>query len=116
MDTTIKTKALPPVQQATPEAQSATPTTGITSTTPEKIETPRAPTAAEGTPKAALKQSAPNSALTTYKDHDSGRLIVRVYDRVSGDILVEFPPEKAFRSVEDVLIGTGSAPKKRLSV
>ena len=46
---------------------------------------------------AVLRQSAPNSALTTYRDQDSGRLIVRVYDRESGDVLVEFPPEKAFR-------------------
>lgn len=46
---------------------------------------------------AVLRQSTPNSALTTYRDQDSGRLIVRVYDRESGDVLVEFPPEKAFR-------------------
>ncbi|NIA69467.1 flagellar protein FlaG [Pelagibius litoralis] len=46
---------------------------------------------------AVLRQSAPNSALTTYRDQESGRLIVRVYDRESGDVLVEFPPEKAFR-------------------
>jgi hypothetical protein len=36
-----------------------------------------------------------NSALTTYRDQDSGRLIVRVFDRQSGDVLMEFPPEGA---------------------
>ena len=51
---------------------------------------------------AALRSSAPNSALTTYRDQDSGRLIVRVYDRESGDVVVEFPPEKAFRPIERV--------------
>ncbi len=58
----------------------------------------------EGTQPAATGKGAPNSALTTYRDQDSGRLIVRVYDRESGDVLVEFPPEKAFRPV-------GGSPK-----
>ncbi|MGD1876926.1 MAG: hypothetical protein ACFB13_05425 [Kiloniellaceae bacterium] len=116
MDTTIKPTGLQTVHQPAPEAQASLATADIASTTSEKIETPHAVTAAEGGAKAALKQSAPNAALTTYKDHDSGRLIVRVYDRVSGDILVEFPPEKAFRSVEEVLIGVGKPPKTRISV
>ncbi len=64
--------------------------------------------------KAVLRQSAPNSALTTYRDQDSGRLIVRVYDRKSGDVLVEFPPEKAFRSIEEAL--PSAAPSSRSSV
>lgn len=57
----------------------------------------QAPTTEAGGGTAVLRQSAPNSALTTYRDQDSGRLIVRVYDRESGDVLVEFPPERAFR-------------------
>jgi len=64
--------------------------------------------------KAVLRQSAPNSALTTYRDQDSGRLIVRVYDRESGDVLVEFPPEKAFRSIEGAV--PSAAPRPRSSV
>jgi uncharacterized FlaG/YvyC family protein len=72
--------------------------------------------ATERAQKPALKQSAPNSALTTYKDQDSGRLIVRVYDRENGDILVEFPPERAFRSVDEVLVSAGMTPKKSFSV
>lgn len=34
-----------------------------------------------------------NSALATYRDQESGRVIVRVFDRESGDILLELPPE-----------------------
>ena len=62
---------------------------------------------------AILRQSTPNSALTTYRDQDSGRLIVRVYDRESGDVLVEFPPEKAFRPA--VAPAAGTPAKARTS-
>ena len=116
MDTTVKNVAAAPAAQRAPEVQTPPATAVVKTAAPEKVDTPRAAPAADGVPKAAIKQSAPNSALTTYKDHDSGRLIVRVYDRVSGDILVEFPPEKAFRSVEDVLIGAGMRPKKSVFV
>ena len=34
-----------------------------------------------------------NAAVATYRDSDSGRLIVRIFDKDSGDILIEFPPE-----------------------
>ena len=34
-----------------------------------------------------------NSGLTTYRDSDSGRLIVRIFDKETGDVLLEFPPE-----------------------
>lgn len=34
-----------------------------------------------------------NAAVATYRDSESGRLIVRIFDKDSGDILVEFPPE-----------------------
>lgn len=34
-----------------------------------------------------------NAAVATYRDSESGRLIVRIFDEDSGDILVEFPPE-----------------------
>ncbi len=83
---------------------------------PEKVETPQAAPAAGSAQKSALKQSAPNSALTTYKDQDSGRLIVRVFDRESGDVLVEFPPERAFRSATEVLEKAAAKPKKSFSV
>ena len=35
----------------------------------------------------------PGSALTTYRDSDSGRLIVRIFDKETGAVLLEFPPE-----------------------
>ena len=66
--------------------------------------------------KAASPQSAPNSALTTYRDQDSGRIIVRVYDRESGDVLVEFPPEKAFRPAGTPAAGAAAKPKTSFSV
>ncbi len=69
-----------------------------------------------GAAKAVMRQSAPNSALTTYRDQDSGRLIVRVYDRESGDVLVEFPPEKAFRPVESPVQSPTVGAKANLSV
>ena len=64
---------------------------------------------------AVLQQSAPNSALTTYRDQDSGRLIVRVYDRESGDVLVEFPPERAFRPAGVAVSAPSAKPKTNIS-
>jgi uncharacterized FlaG/YvyC family protein len=83
---------------------------------PEKVETPQAVPAADTAQKPVLMQAAPNSALTTYKDQDSGRLIVRVYDRESGDVLVEFPPEKAFRPAAAAPGEPSAKPKKSFSV
>jgi uncharacterized FlaG/YvyC family protein len=82
---------------------------------PEKVETPQAVPAVDRAQKPALKQAAPNSALTTYQDQDSGRLIVRVYDRESGDVLVEFPPERAFRPTTELQDQSASKPKKSIS-
>jgi uncharacterized FlaG/YvyC family protein len=76
------------------------------------VDTRRAVPAADTAQKPALKQATPNSALTTYKDQDSGRLIVRVYDRESGDVLVEFPPEKAFRPVAETPGTPAKTPKR----
>ena len=94
-----------PQNRAAPQAAAAprrsaevatvsTPTKGSNTDPKEALAVER-----EGVQPAATGQGAPNSALTTYRDQDSGRLIVRVYDRESGDVLVEFPPEKAFRPV-----------------
>ena len=44
-------------------------------------------------PRAPITPMIGNSGLTTYRDQESGRLIVRVFDRESGDVLLEFPPE-----------------------
>lgn len=79
-------------------------------------ETAAATTADSGAGKAASPQSAPNSALTTYRDQDSGRIIVRVYDRESGDVLVEFPPEKAFRPAGTPASGPAAKPRTSFSV
>ncbi len=34
-----------------------------------------------------------NSGLTTYRDQESGRVIIRVFDRETGDVLLELPTE-----------------------
>jgi hypothetical protein len=116
MDTTIRNAA--PTAATTPSNSNPAkmPPVDTKSAAPEKVETPQAVQASGRSGKAVLQQAAPNSALTTYKDQDSGRLIVRVYDRQNGDILVEFPPEKAFRSVEEVLRGVGKSAKRTISV
>lgn len=112
MDNTVNNPGSVPAQtRSTRQAQNAAPAESAAAA-PEKVETAQAVPATERAQKPTLKQSAPNSALTTYKDQDSGRLIVRVYDRENGDILVEFPPERAFRSVEEVLTSAGMTPKK----
>lgn len=80
------------------------------------VEAAAATTGGSGAGKAASPQSAPNSALTTYRDQDSGRIIVRVYDRESGDVLVEFPPEKAFRPAGTPASGSAAKPKTSFSV
>ena len=35
-----------------------------------------------------------NSGLTTYRDPESGRVVIRVFDKESGDVLIELPPEE----------------------
>ncbi len=70
----------------------------------------------DGQRPAATGQGAPNSALTTYRDQDSGRLIVRVYDRENGDVLVEFPPERAFRPVDGPLKSPQAKARNSFSV
>ncbi|WP_422367606.1 hypothetical protein [Pelagibius sp.] len=70
----------------------------------------------DGQQPAATGQGAPNSALTTYRDQDSGRLIVRVYDRENGDVLIEFPPERAFRPVDGPLKSPQAKARNSFSV
>jgi hypothetical protein len=116
MDTTIK-NAAPTTAGAHPKcAPAKMPPVDTKAAAPEKVETVQAVQASGRAGKPVMQQTAPSAPLTTYKDQDSGRLIVRVYDRKNGDILVEFPPEKAFRSVEEVLRGVGKNPKKIISV
>ena len=80
------------------------------------VEAAQAPRTSNSSGKPAAPQSAPNSALTTYRDQDSGRIIVRVYDRESGDVLVEFPPEKAFRPAGTPVAGAAAKPKTSFSI
>jgi hypothetical protein len=116
MDTTVNNSGPVAAQTRTTQSAHDAAPADAPAAAPEKVETPQAVPAADTTQKAALQQPGPSSALTTYKDEDSGRLIVRVYDRKNGDILVEFPPERAFRTVQEVLSGVGLKPKKNFSV
>jgi len=116
MDTKVdKSGSVATQIRATQSQQSAAPA-DARAAAPERVIIPQAVAAADTAQKPALKQATPNSALTTYKDQDSGRLIVRVYDRESGDVLVEFPPEKAFRAVAAAPGTPAKKPKKSFSV
>lgn len=114
MDTKVTAPAPATLRPAIPAQQSTTPAS-TRAAAPEKVEIPQAAPSVDTAYKPALEQAALSSGLTTYKDEDSGRLIVRVYDRESGDVLVEFPPERAFRPA--VVPGkTAAKPKKSFSV
>ncbi len=116
MDTTVKPTGPVTTPQQKAPAQTHAAAIDAKAAMPEKVETPQAIPATDTAQKPALKQAAPNSALTTYKDQDSGRLIVRVYDRESGDVLVEFPPERAFRPATTAPGTAVAKPKKTFSV
>ena len=49
-------------------------------------------------PRQTAELKGADSGLTTYRDSDSGRLIVRIFDKETGDVLLEFPPEEAPQS------------------
>jgi hypothetical protein len=57
-----------------------------------------------------------DSALTTYHDQDSGRLVIRVFDRESGDVLMEFPPEGARAIPRSVIPATTFKPLTEVDV
>ncbi len=103
METTIGNGGSVTTTQRSVHTQAESAPVGTKAAAPEKVETPQAVPATDAAQKPAQKPAAPHSGLTTYNDHDSGRLIVRVFDRESGDVLVEFPPERAFRSATAVL-------------
>jgi|GEM_PF-5382570 len=56
------------------------------------------------------------SALTTYRDQDSGRVIVRLFDKDSGHVLAEFPPEKTYRPIAASNFEDTPRPKTRVDV
>ncbi|MGF1631424.1 MAG: flagellar protein FlaG [Kiloniellaceae bacterium] len=109
MDTAVKNSGSVATHSRAAQTQQSAPPADTRAAAPERVDTLQAVPPADTAQKPALKQGAPNSALTTYKDQDSGRLIVRVYDRESGDVLIEFPPEKAFRPAA---AAPGEAAKK----
>ena len=103
METTIGNQGSVTTTQRSVHTQPKAAPLEATAAAPEKVETPQAVPAADAAQQPTLKSAVPGSGLTTYNDQDTGRLIVRVFDRESGDVLVEFPPERAFRSATAVL-------------
>jgi uncharacterized FlaG/YvyC family protein len=51
---------------------------------------------------ATTQQSSPIvsrvSGLSTYRDHESGRLVVQIFDQKRGGVLIEFPNENMLRA------------------
>jgi len=51
---------------------------------------------------ATTQQSSPIvsrvSGLSTYRDHESGRLVVQIFDQKRGGVLMEFPNENMLRA------------------
>ena len=70
----------------------------------------------EATPKPQVNLSPRSSALTTYRDSDSGRLIVRIFDEESGEVLVEFPPEDPPQGVSVQPSPTPGRPQTTIDV
>ena len=60
---------------------------------PFAAESEEAPRAVVLNSKGSITPLIGNSGLTTYRDQESGRVVVRIFDRESGDVLLEFPPE-----------------------
>ena len=92
---------------ATLQAQASTsdPTLGAGQGSSQSAPAPRAITPLVG-----------DSALTTYHDQDSGRLVIRVFDRESGDVLMEFPPEGARAIPRSVIPATTFKPLTEVDV
>jgi len=67
-------------------------------------------------PHSAPQPRSVESALTTYKDSESGRLIIRIFDKESGDVLLEFPPENLPTSATPSTEGAASTPSTQIDV
>ncbi|MDX1400515.1 MAG: hypothetical protein R3245_01215 [Kiloniellales bacterium] len=57
-----------------------------------------------------------NSGLTTYRDQESGRVIIRVFDKESGDILLELPPEEHRERPNTASLLRGSLASSQIEV
>ncbi len=60
---------------------------------------------------------AASSVLTTYRDVESGRVVVRVSDSERGFVLVEFPPANSLEYLQTLSPGAeGGGPTTRIKV
>lgn len=60
---------------------------------------------------------AASSVLTTYRDVESGRVVVRVSDSERGFVLVEFPPARSLEYLQTLIPGAEeTAPQTRIKV
>ncbi len=67
-------------------------------------------------PQSSPQPKSSDSALTTYKDSESGRLIIRIFDKETGDVLLEFPPEDPPSSATLPSDGAATPPSTQIDV
>lgn len=98
-------KSAAPASKAPAAAPKIDPAPAVRAAAPrvEKDGAPSAAAAAEAAVKQpASEQSAPIvskvSGLATYRDHESGRLVVQIFDQKRGDVILEFPTENMLRA------------------
>ena len=88
---------------AAPKIPSAPPPAGAAAPRQERATESTATAVASAAAKEpATQQSAPIvskvSGLATYRDSESGRLVVQIFDQKRGDVILEFPTENMLRS------------------
>lgn len=56
-----------------------------------------AETAQVAAPATSVPLSSKVSGLATYRDSESGRLVIQIFDQKRGDVIIEFPSENMLR-------------------
>jgi hypothetical protein len=97
--TTAAPKAEAPVRANAVSPPEPAPTTPVAAV--EAVETPRPAIAAPPTP----------SGLATWRDLESGRIVVQVVDHRTGQVLAQFPPEQILRTYPPAPPGGQDAPQ-----
>lgn len=88
---------------AAPRIASAQPLTGIAIPPAEAGVTSKAAAIVDVAAKPSANQPAAPivskvSGLATYRDSESGRLVVQIFDQKRGDLILEFPTENMLRA------------------
>ena len=88
--------AAPKIDPA-PAAQVSGPSVESSATAPATASVADATSRQQGSQQAAPIVSKV-SGLATYRDHESGRLVVQIFDQKRGDVILEFPSENMLRA------------------